>query len=313
MTVVSETGAAPEAAVERIRAFNRFYTRRLELLDRGFLASPYSLGEVRILWELAHRGPIAAAELARDLAIDPAQMSRTLKRFTAGGLIRRTADAGDRRRSVVAITAQGRAAFEPLEAEQRRRVAAGLGGLRPEAIDRLTGAMADVERLLDPARPDRMPVIRPHRTGDLAFVVARQARLYADDYGFDQRFEALISEVAAGFLRAYDPRRDGSFIAEIDGRIVGAVLVTRVSDEIAKLRLLHVESEMRGRGIGTRLVDECIRFARDRGHRTLTLWTNDVLVEARRLYERADFRLVAAEPHAMFGPALVGETWERTL
>ncbi|WP_333821566.1 bifunctional helix-turn-helix transcriptional regulator/GNAT family N-acetyltransferase [Pinisolibacter sp.] len=312
MTDDGRHSATNEAAVERVRAFNRFYTRRLDLLDRGFLASPFTLGEVRLLWELAHRDGIAAADLSRDLGIDPGQLSRTLKRFTTAGLIERQADTGDARRSAVVLTDHGRTVFAPLEAEQCRRVAAGLGELSPEAVTRLVGAMADVERLLDPAAVGPL-VIRPHRTGDVAFVLARQARLYAEDFGFDQRFEALICEVGAAFLRDYDPRRDASFVAEIDGRIVGAVFVTRKDDAVARLRLLHVESEMRGRGIGTRLIDACIHFVRDAGYRTLTLWTNDVLAEARRLYERAGFRLVAAEPHTMFGPPLVGETWDLTL
>ncbi|MDK9697267.1 MAG: helix-turn-helix domain-containing GNAT family N-acetyltransferase [Siculibacillus sp.] len=310
--IAAATMPPRDRSVERVRVFNRFYTRRLDLLDRGFLASPYTLGEVRILWELAHREGVSAADLSRELGIDPGQMSRTLGRLVGAGLIARVADAGDARRSTIALTAHGREVLAPLEAEQRRRVAAGLRGLTPEAVGRLVAAMADVERLLEPERAGDL-MIRPHRPGDVAFVVARQARLYVDDFSFDERFEELISRVAADFLRDFDPRREASFIAEVDERIVGAVFVTRKDDEVAKLRLLHVESEMRGRGIGTRLVDACVRFARERGYRTLTLWTNDVLVEARRLYERAGFRLVASEPHRMFGPPLVGETWDLTL
>ena len=301
-----------ETAIERIRAFNRFYTRRLDLLDRGFLSSPYTLGEVRLLWELSRRAS-TAADLSRDLGIDPGQLSRTLKRFETAHLVERLRDPDDARRSLVRLTDHGRDVFAPLEAEQRRRVAADLAGLPPEAVGRLVDAMADVERLIDPARPEHPLIIRPHRTGDIAFVLARQARLYAEDYGFDQRFEALICEVGAGILRDYDPRRDASFIAEVDGRLVGAVFVTRKDDGVARLRLLHVESEMRGRGIGGRLIEACIRFARAAGYRTLSLWTNDILVEARRLYERAGFRLVGSEPHRMFGPEMVGETWELTL
>ncbi len=312
VTTVPQPAPPTEAAVERVRAFNRFYTRRLDLLDRGFLSSPYSLGEVRLLWELSQRGR-AAADLARDLGIDPGQLSRTLKRFETAGLVERVRDADDRRRSLVRLTEPGRAVFAPLEAEQRRRVAADLDGLAPEAIGRLVDAMADVERLLAPRDASAPLVIRPHRAGDVAAVLARQARLYADDYGFDQRFEALICEVGGSFLAHYDPRRDASFIAEIDGRLVGAVFVTRHTETVAKLRLLHVESEMRGRGIGGRLVEACIDFARAAGYGTLSLWTNDILVEARRLYQRAGFTLVGNEPHRMFGPPLVGETWERTL
>ncbi len=313
MTAEPTGTTAADAVVERIRAFNRFYTGRLDLLDEGFLASPYTLGEVRILWELSRRATTSAADLARDLGLDPGQLSRTLKRFAAAGLIHRVASAADGRRVEIGLSDHGRAVFAPLEAEQRRRVASSLVDLGPEAVGRLVGAMADVRRLLDPGRGDMPLVIRGHRPGDVSQVVARQARLYAEDYGFDERFEALIGEVGAAFLRDYDPRRDASFIAEVDDRIVGAVFVTRRDDAVAKLRLLHVEAEMRGRGVGSRLVDCCIRFARERGYSTLSLWTNDVLTEARRLYQRAGFRLIGAEPHAMFGPALVGETWELAL
>lgn len=302
-----------DAAVERIRAFNRFWTRRLDLLDRGFLSSPYTLGEVRILFELSRRGSISPADLARDLGIDPGQLSRTLKRFAAAGLVERAADAHDGRRAAVRLTDHGRTVYAPLEAEQCRRIAGEIDGLAPEAVGRLIGAMADLTRLVDRPRPDLPLVIRPHRPGDVAEVVARQARFYAEAYGFDERFEALIARVGADFLDGFDPRRDASFIAEVDGRIVGAVFVTRKDDDVAKLRLLHVESEMRGRGIGGRLVDACVRFARERGYRVLMLWTNHVLVEARRLYERAGFVKVGEEPHTMFGPPMIGETWDLRL
>ncbi|NLH80780.1 MAG: GNAT family N-acetyltransferase [Phyllobacteriaceae bacterium] len=312
MTNIEKSGPS-EAVVDRVRAFNRFYTRRLDLLRRGFLDSPYSLGEVRVLWEIAHRGPITAGDLARDLDVDAGQLSRMLKRFATAGLIERTADAGDARRSPILLTPHGRAVYEPLEAEQCRRVAADLAGLGREATGRLVDAMADVERLLDPPGTSATLLIRPHRTGEVAAIVARQARLYAEDHGFDQRFEALVMEIGAAFLRDFDPREDASFVAEVGERIVGAVFVTRESPEVAKLRLLHVESEMRGRGIGRCLVEASIAFARAHGHRTLTLWTNDVLVEARRLYERCGFRRVGTEPHTMFGPPLVGETWDLAL
>lgn len=311
--MTSPSDGATASAIERIRAFNRFYTRRLDLLEEGFLSSPHSLGEVRVLWELSRRDGTAAADLARELGMDPGQVSRTVKRLADGGLIERDGDPTDARRSTLSLAPRGRDVLAPLEAEQRRRIGAGLADLTPEAIDRLVAAMADIERLLAPPRPSPALTIRPHRPGDVAFVVARQAALYARDYGFDERFEALIAEVAADFLRTYDPRRSASFLAEVDERIVGAVFVTPRDDVVAKLRLLHVESEMRGCGIGGRLVDACVRFARERGYRTLTLWTNDVLVEARRLYERAGFRLVDTATHTMFGPPMVGETWDLTL
>lgn len=302
-----------ETAVDRIRSFNRFYTRRLELLDRGFLASPWTLGEVRILWELARRDGAAAAELVRDLGLDPGQLSRTLKRLAAAGLVESGADAHDGRRRVVTLTERGRAELAPLEAEQRRRVGADVADLGRDAIDRLVGAMADVERLLDPSDTTRPLLIRPHRTGDVSQIVARQAALYAADYGFGRGFEGLIMEIGARFLDDPHPGLEACFVAEVDGRMVGAVFVTHADAETAKLRLLHVEAEMRGRGIGRRLVEAVIDFARATGHRRLTLWTNDVLVDARRLYERAGFRRVAAEPHTMFGAPMVGETWDLDL
>lgn len=302
-----------DASVERVRRFNRFYTRRLDLLDGDFLASDHSLGEVRILWELSRRSPLTAAELARDLGIDPGRMSRIMKRFVAEGWVARAAAEGDARRLAVSMTEAGRAWFAPIEAEQKARVAASLAGLDGEALGRLTGAMADVRRLL--ATPDAAMevVLRPHRVGDLAEMVARQSRWYAVEHRFDERFEALLAEIAADFLRRFDPVSDASFIAEVEGRMVGSVLVTRADATTAKLRVLHVETEMRGRGIGARLVDAALGFARDRGYRTMRLWTNAVLVEARRLYERRGFRRVDSEPHTMFGPPMVGETWERAL
>jgi DNA-binding MarR family transcriptional regulator/L-amino acid N-acyltransferase YncA len=307
------TDAARPDAIDRIRAFNRFYTRRLDLLDRGFLASPWTLGEVRILWELSRRPAAAAADLARELGIDPAQLSRTLKRLEGAGLVARVGDPHDGRRSAVALSEPGRATLAPLEAEQKRRVAEGIAGLSPEAVIRLVDAMDDIERLLDPAARETAAVIRPHRTGDVAEVIARQARLYATEYGFDARFETLIAGIGAEFLAHFDPCRDASFIAEVEGRIVGAVFVTAAAADVAKLRLLHVESEMRGRGLGRRLVESAIGFARAQGYRRMTLWTNDTLCEARRLYERAGFRCVGREPHTMFGPPLVGETWDLDL
>jgi DNA-binding MarR family transcriptional regulator/GNAT superfamily N-acetyltransferase len=302
-----------DASVERVRRFNRFYTRRLDLLDGDFLASDHSLGEVRILWELSRRSPLTAADLARDLGIDPGRMSRIMKRFVAEGWVARATAEGDARRLAVSMTEAGRAWFAPIEAEQKARVAASLDGLDDEALGRLTGAMADIRRLL--AAPDEPMdvVLRPHRVGDLAEMVARQSRWYAVEHRFDERFEALLAEIAADFLRRFDPASDASFIAEVDGRMVGSVLVTRADATTAKLRVLHVETEMRGRGIGARLVDAALGFARDRGYRTMRLWTNAVLVEARRLYERRGFRRIDAEPHTMFGPPMVGETWERAL
>lgn len=313
MSTDPAAASALDEPVEGVRRFNRFYTRRLDLLDEGFLASPHSLGEARVLWELSRCGVAVAADLARELGIDPARMSRIMKRFVDEGLVVRVPAGDDARRLAVSMTAVGRAHFAPIEAEQKARVAASLAGLDRDAVDRLTEAMADVQRLLGRDGDRSLLLIRPHRVGDLARMVERQSRWYAVHHRFDERFEALLFEIAGDFLRRFDPSRDASFIAEVDGRMVGSVLVTGQDATTAKLRMLHVESEMRGHGLGGRLVDAALAFARDRGYATMRLWTDTVLTEARRLYETRGFRLVASEPHALFGPPMIGETWERPL
>ncbi len=300
--------------VEAVRRFNRFYTRRIGVLGEGLASSPFSLTEARVVYELARRGEATAAELGRDLGLDAGYLSRLLRGFERRGLLRRRPSESDGRRSLLGLTPEGEAAFAELDAGTRREVGALLSALPEEEQDRLVGAMRAIEGVLGAPPEGRASyLLRPHGPGDLGWVVQRHGALYAREYGWDERFEALVAEIAAKFLRELDPRRERCWIAERDGEPVGSVLLARESDETAKLRLLLVEPRARGLGIGSRLVEECVRFARGTGYRRVTLWTNDVLRAARRIYEEAGFRLVREEPHHSFGHALVGQTWELEL
>jgi DNA-binding MarR family transcriptional regulator/N-acetylglutamate synthase-like GNAT family acetyltransferase len=299
-----------EEQVAAVRAFSRFYTRQIGLLEEHLYDSEFSLTEVRVIYELAQRDGLTASDLGRDLGLDAGYLSRLLKRFEARGLVIRTPSEHDARQSVLALTPEGRAAFAPLDQASHDEIAAMLDRLPADERESLVAAMRRVQRLLGGAPEPEPPYrLRGPRPGDIGWVVHRQGLLYATEYGWDQTFEALVAEIAAAFVKNFDPARENAWIAEREGEIVGSVFLVRQSDEIAKLRLLYVEASARGLGLGRRLVDECIRFARDRGYRTLTLWTNDVLVSARRIYEAAGFRLVEEERHHSFGKDLVGQNW----
>jgi DNA-binding MarR family transcriptional regulator/GNAT superfamily N-acetyltransferase len=301
----------PAERVAAVRRFNRLYTRRIGVLHEGLLDSPYSLAEVRVLYELAHRTGVAARDLALDLGLDAGYLSRILKAFERRGLVRREQAAGDARRRVLSLTAQGRRAFAPLDRRSQAEVAAMLAPLTESAQSRLTGAMQAIEALLEPPDAAAIPyVLRPHRPGDMGWVIQAHGEFYAHDYGWDERFEALVAHIAAEFIEKFDPKRERCWIAERDGERVGSVFLVRKSATVAKLRLLIVDRKARGLGLGKALVNECILFARDRGYRKITLWTQQNLAAARGIYEAAGFRLVASEPHAMFGVPLVGETWD---
>jgi DNA-binding MarR family transcriptional regulator/GNAT superfamily N-acetyltransferase len=299
--------------IEQVRRFNRFYTRHIGLLNEGLLDSEYSLTEVRILYELAHRGPMTAAVLGQVLGLDPGYLSRILKKFDSRNLIQRSRSDDDRRQVFLSLTDAGRAAFEPLNKASADQIGAMLSKLSDADQNRLVQAMAVVERLIGGSAPQVPCILRPHRAGDIGWIAHRQGLLYAKEYGWDETFEALVAEIAAAFVRNFDPERERCWIAERDGEIVGSVFLVRHSEEIAKLRLLYVEPSARGLGLGRRLVDECIAFARAKGYRTLTLWTNDVLVAARGIYQATGFRLVKEEPHHSFGKDLVGQTWDLDL
>jgi DNA-binding MarR family transcriptional regulator/GNAT superfamily N-acetyltransferase len=302
------------ARVAAVRRFNRFYTKRIGVLREGLHDSPFSLTAARVLYELAQRDGWSAAELAKELALDPGYLSRILRTFARRGLIDRTVCEADGRRSLLALTKAGRAAFAPLNQGSRAEIGAMLEPLSGVAQRRLVGAMHVIESLLDGAPGDRAPyLLRPHQPGDIGWVTHRQGVLYAEEYGWDERFEALVAEIGATFINKFDGARERCWIAERDGEVVGSVFLVKQSARIAKLRLLYVEPAARGLGIGRRLVRECIRFARLKGYRKLTLWTNDILVSARRIYQAEGFVLVAEERHHSFGHDLVGQNWELAL
>jgi DNA-binding MarR family transcriptional regulator/N-acetylglutamate synthase-like GNAT family acetyltransferase len=297
-----------------VRRFNRHYTKQIGLLHEGYLASPFSLAEARVLYELAHRERPTAAELAKSLALDPGYLSRILKTFEKRRLLRRTRSKSDGRQSHLVLTARGRTAFAPLDTRSREEISAMLERLGPADQSRLVEAMRTIERLLGAPAERRVPyVLRLHRPGDMGWVVHRHGALYAQEYGFDERFEALTATIVAKFIERFDPKRERCWIAEKDGEIVGSVFLVRHSRTVGQLRLLLVEPSARGLGIGARLVDECVRFARQVGYRKITLWTNSVLRAARHIYQAAGFRMVDRERHRSFGQDLVGETWELTL
>jgi DNA-binding MarR family transcriptional regulator/GNAT superfamily N-acetyltransferase len=300
--------------VGAVRRFNRFWTRQIGVLREGYLESSFSLTEVRVLYELAHRVETTASELGEELGLDAGYLSRVLRGFEKHALIHKRPSEADGRRRLLWLTERGREAFAPLDARSRNDIGAMLGSLSVAEQERLVGAMRTIEELLGARSEPAVPyLLRTHWPGDMGWVVHRHGDLYAREYGWDERFEALVAEIVAQFIQQYDPRRERCWIAERDDEIVGCVFLVRESEEIAKLRLLLVEPKARGLGIGSRLVEECIRFARQAGYRKITLWTNDVLSSARRIYEAMGFWLVHEEPHHSFGHDLVGQTWELML
>jgi DNA-binding MarR family transcriptional regulator/GNAT superfamily N-acetyltransferase len=305
-----------ERRVAAVRRFTRFYTRQIGLLQEGLLDSAFSLTEARLLYELAHRDATTATALAADLDLDPGYLSRILRRFGEGGLVARTRAPNDARQSLLAITAKGRKAFAPLNQGSHDQVAAMLERLDPAEQERVVAAMATVETLLSPPAalaPPPVVLLRPPRPGDMGWVTSANGALYAREYGWDLTYEALVAKIVAEFIENFDARRERCWIAELDGERVGSVFVVRKTDEIAKLRLLIIDPRARGLGLGKRLVDECLRFAKEAGYTSMTLWTQSILTAARAIYDRAGFKLVAQEPHHSFGVDLIGETWERGL
>jgi len=297
--------------IEGVRRFNRFYTQQIGVLDEGLLESAFSLTEVRVLYELAHREVSTAGELGADLGLDAGYLSRILGGFVRGGLLARKPSRTDGRQTLLRLTAKGTGAFGPLDVRAREAIRAMLGGLSATEQRRLLDAMTRIEGLLG-ARPAPSPayVLRQHRPGDMGWIVHRHGVLYAEEYGWNERCEGLAAGIVAKFIDKHDPKRERCWIADRGGAIVGSVFVVEDSKTVAKLRLLFVEAEARGLGIGARLVDECVRFARKAGYGKIALWTNDVLHSARRIYEAAGFRLVEEKRHRTFGPSLVGQTWE---
>ena len=300
--------------ISAVRAFNRFYTRKLGVLDQHLGKSPFSLSEARVLYELAHRDDLAAKEIGAELGLDPGYLSRIVQSFDEQGLITRTPLPTDRRQYQLSLTTKGRQTFAKLNLSSQNEVAAMLAQLSPGDATRLTQAMATIETVLEQRRGTPAPVVlRSHRVGDMGWVISKQGAAYAADYGWDISYEALVAEICAQFIRSYDAAREHCWIAEVGGEPVGSIFLVKATDELAKLRLLQVEKKARGLGVGRALVEQCIRAAREMGYKKMTLWTQSILVAARGIYARAGFHKVKEEKHHSFGVDLVGETWELEL
>ena len=305
---------AADDHIASVRAFNRFYTRKLGVLDQHLGKTPFSLSEARVLYELAHRDDIAAKEIGNELGLDPGYLSRIVQSFDEKGLITRRPLPTDRRQYQLSLTAKGRQTFAKLNLSSQNEVAAMLAQLSAGDATRLTQAMATIEAVLDPRRSQPAAfMLRSHRVGDMGWVISRQAAAYAADYNWDISYEALVAEICAQFIKNYDAAREHCWIAEVGGEPVGSIFLVKATDAIAKLRLLQVEKKARGLGVGRALVEQCIQGARERGYSKMTLWTQSILLAARGIYQNAGFKLVKEEKHHSFGADLVGETWELDL
>jgi DNA-binding MarR family transcriptional regulator/GNAT superfamily N-acetyltransferase len=298
--------------VDAIRRFNRYYTRRIGALQPGYLGSPFPLPQARVLYELGERGESTASELGAELDLDLGYLSRLLHGLRRQGLVQGQAAREDARRVRLSLTARGRKVYQQLDARSRDEVAGMLARLAPTEQARLVGALQAVEAALERKGQPEV-ALRAHRPGDMGWVIHAHGRIYAEEYGWDERFEALVADIAARFINELDKRSERCWIAEMDGEPVGSVFVVKESKTVAKLRLLIVEPRARGLGVGKRLVEECIAFARAKGYRKLVLWTQSNLAAARSIYRAAGFRLVKKQPHAEFGVKLTGEYWELAL
>jgi DNA-binding MarR family transcriptional regulator/GNAT superfamily N-acetyltransferase len=303
--------------VAQARRFNRFYTRQIGLLREGMLDSPFSLTELRVLYEVAHRDKPTATEISNELGLDGGYLSRILAGFDKRKLIEKTPSETDGRQTLLALTELGREVFAPLEARFAEQVGATLQALSESEQGRLIGAMQTIEKLLGAPVQTGAPkvpyLLRGHQPGDMGWVVHRHGLLYAQEYGYDETFEAFVAEIVAKFIQNYDAKRERCWIAEREGEIVGSVFLVSASKTVAKLRLLLVEPSARGLGIGGRLVSECVRFARQAGYKKMVLWTQSDLDAARHIYEKAGMRVTQKARHQSFGRDLVAETWELVL
>ena len=306
--------SAPAARIETVRRFNRFYTRQIGVLQEHLLESPFSLTEARVLYELAHHDETTARSLGADLQLDAGYLSRILEAFRKRGLVERAPSTNDGRQRPVRLTPRGRKAFAGLDGDSSRNVRALLRPLAEESQARLVESMRAIETVLGAPQATRTPyILRAQEPGDMGWVVQRHGAIYAQEYGWDATFEALVAEIVAKFVRHFEPKNERCWIAERDGVNVGCVFLVRKSRTVGQLRLLLVEPSARGLGIGARLVEECSRFARQVGYRRIVLWTNSVLHAARRIYEAAGYRLLEENRHHSFGKNLVGQNWELKL
>jgi DNA-binding MarR family transcriptional regulator/GNAT superfamily N-acetyltransferase len=303
----------PAEQVEQVRAFNRDYTRRIGVLSRGLLDSPWSLTQVRVMYEIAHRPGVTAAELAGELSLDPGYLSRILKGFEGRRLLGRAAAGEDARRQHLRLTAAGQRVLAPLERRAQQQVRVLLAALDAPRRRALLAAMDTIRDAFTQPKAVAAVSLRGHRPGDMGWVVERHGVLYSSECGWNMQFEALVAGITADFIRTFDPARERCWIAERDGRRAGCVFLVAGEAGTAKLRLLLVEPQARGLGLGGRLVSECVNFARAAGYARIVLWTQSNLTAARHLYERAGFELTGREPHRSFGHELIAETWELTL
>jgi DNA-binding MarR family transcriptional regulator/N-acetylglutamate synthase-like GNAT family acetyltransferase len=304
--------------IAKVRRFNRFYTRQLGVLRKTYLDSPYSLGEARLLYEIANGGAPTASDIGRALDLDAGYLSRTLRNFEKRGLIDRTASTSDARQSHLALSARGRKAFAPLERRSQRDTAAMLAALQPADAARLIAAMTTIEEVLGGAtecdgRADRRTILRAPQAGDFGWIVKRHAELYQQEYGWVEPFEGVCAQIVADFINKFDRKRERCWIAELDGDNVGSIMLAKDSPTVARIRLLLVDPKARGLGLGARLTDESIRFARRAGYKKMTLWTHSVLTAARHIYQKAGFKLMRSERHRSWGRPVVSEHWDLVL
>jgi DNA-binding MarR family transcriptional regulator/GNAT superfamily N-acetyltransferase len=305
--------AVSDRGISAVREFNRFYTQKIGVLKQGLLDTDCTLTEARVLYEIAHREQTLAGDLVRDLSLDPGYVSRILTKFSRRGWLKREQCDQDARRSYLYLTAKGRSIAELLDRRSREEIGGLLGKLSPEKRVALQSHLQGAQALLGAESRSDSLIIREHRAGDVGWIIQRHGVIYAQEYDWNLEFEALVAEIGAKFLREFDPSSERCWIAERDGVPVGCVMLVRHSRTVAKLRLLLVEASERGRGLGRRLVNECLSFARSAGYRKVTLWTQSTLTAARKIYESSGFKLVDSKPHTSFGAKLVGETWELDL
>ena len=300
--------------IAAIRQFNRFYTQKIGVLEENVYDRPLSLTEARVLYELANRKDANAARLATDLGLDPGYLSRVLGRFEKRKMLRRTMHSDDRRKSVLTLTGKGTQEFARIDKRSNDQIAAMIDSVPAANQQRLVTSMQTIESLLGAPPPSRPPfLLRPPAAGDYGWVIQRHGAIYAEEYGWNEEFEALVAEIMAHFVQRFDPHRERCWIAEREGQNVGCVFLVTKSERVAQLRCLLVEPSARGHGIGQRLVEECLRFARQHGYRKMILWTNDILYSARHIYEQCGFQLVEEKKHHSFGHDLIGQTWELQL
>ena len=310
----ASTSSGAHTRIATFRRFNRFYTQKIGVLDRCYLQSEFSVGEGRVLYELAQRDETTASEISASLGLDMGYLSRILAKLERQQLIRRASAEQDARQRLIQVTPKGRKAMSTLESRSEKQAGSLLAELTDPQQTSVLQAMLQIQAALGDSKATSEPyIIRTHRTGDLSWIAHRHAILYSKEYGLNQAFEALVLEITAHFLKHYDPEAERCWVAERSGEILGCVLLVRSSKQIAKLRLLLVEPSARGLGIGKRLVEECIRFAREKGYKKIVLWTQSNLTAARGIYQKAGFELVATDSHEDFGPRLTAETWELRL